>query len=108
MLRIAARYADTWNSRGTVEEIMERNSRLTDECHLADRDPSEIKRSLLYVIAHSPEEHPWDSVDAFTDYVGRYADAGIEEFIFQPPNPEQFPMLERIAQDVIPGLRESS
>jgi alkanesulfonate monooxygenase SsuD/methylene tetrahydromethanopterin reductase-like flavin-dependent oxidoreductase (luciferase family) len=108
MLRIAARYADTWNSRGTVEEIMERNSRLTDECHLADRDPSEIKRSLLYVIAHSPEEHPWDSVDAFTDYVGRYADAGIEEFIFQPPSPEQFPMLERIAQDVIPGLRESS
>jgi alkanesulfonate monooxygenase SsuD/methylene tetrahydromethanopterin reductase-like flavin-dependent oxidoreductase (luciferase family) len=108
MLHIAARYADTWNSRGTVEEIMERNAQLTDECHLAERDPSEIKRSLLYVIAHTPEENPWDSVDAFTDYVGRYAHAGIEEFIFQPPPPEQFPMLERIALDVIPGLKKSS
>src|SRR5690606_13007458 len=108
MLRIAARYADTWNSRGTVDEIRERNARLTDECVIADRDPSDIKRSLLYVIAHTPEERPWDSIDAFEDYVGRYAEAGIEDFIFQPPEPEQLPILERIATDVIPGLAGTS
>ncbi|HLU35245.1 MAG TPA: hypothetical protein VKZ61_05695, partial [Thermomicrobiales bacterium] len=66
------------------------------------------KRSLLYVIAHTPEERPWDSIDAFEDYVGRYAEAGIEDFIFQPPEPEQFPLLERIATDVIPGLAGTS
>lgn len=108
MLRIAARYADTWNSRGTVEEIRMRNARLTDECMMVDREPSDIRRSLLYVIAHTPEERPWDSVDAFVDYVGRYEEAGIEEFIFQPPEPERFSLLERIAGEVIPALRRPS
>ena len=66
--------------------------------------PSEVKRSLLYVIAQMPEEQPWESVDAFTDFVGRFAEAGIEEFIFQPPEPEAYPLVERIAREVIPTL----
>ena len=32
MLRIAARYADRWNSYGTSEQIRERNARLDDAC----------------------------------------------------------------------------
>ena len=51
------------------------------------------------------DEQPWDSVDAFVDFVGRFSDAGIQEFIFQPPQPEHYAMVERIAHDVIPGLR---
>jgi hypothetical protein len=32
-----------------------------------------------------PEEHPWDSPEAFRDYVGRFGELGIEEFILQSP-----------------------
>lgn len=105
MIRLAARYADTWNSRGTVEEIRERNALLDEACARQDRDPGEVKRSLLYVIAHMTDEDPWASVDAFTDFVGRFADAGIQEFIFQPPEPDRYDLLERIATDIIPTLR---
>lgn len=103
---LAARYADTWNTRGTVDEVRERNAMLDDACAREDRDPASVKRSLLYVIAHMVDEHPWDSVDAFTDYVGRFSDAGIQEFIFQPPEPEAYPLLERIAREIIPALSE--
>lgn len=105
MIRLAARYADTWNSRGTPGEIRDRNDLLDDACVEEGRDPREIKRSLLYVIAHMPEERPWDSIDAFEDFVGRFTDAGVQQFIFQPPDPEHYPIVERIAVDVIPNLR---
>ena len=101
---LAARYADTWNTRGTVDEVRTRNAMLDEACARDGRDPAEVKRSLLYVIAQMLDEQPWDSVDAFTDFVGRFAEAGIEEFIFQPPDPEQYPLVERIARDVIPTL----
>jgi alkanesulfonate monooxygenase SsuD/methylene tetrahydromethanopterin reductase-like flavin-dependent oxidoreductase (luciferase family) len=104
MIGLAARYADTWNTRGTVEEVRERNALLEDACARDGRDPSEITRSLLYVIAHMTDEDPWDSVDAFTDFVGRFGEAGIGEFIFQPPEPEAYGLVERIAQEVIPDL----
>lgn len=105
MIRLAARYADTWNSRGTVAEIRERNAMLDGACVEQGRDPAEVRRSLLYVIAHMSEEDPWASVDAFTDFVGRFSEAGIQEFIFQPPEPHRYPLLERIAAEVIPTLR---
>jgi alkanesulfonate monooxygenase SsuD/methylene tetrahydromethanopterin reductase-like flavin-dependent oxidoreductase (luciferase family) len=105
MIRLAARYADTWNSRGTPQEILERNELLDDACEEEGRDPAEIKRSLLYVIAQMTDENPWDSVDAFVDFVGRFSEAGIQEFIFQPPQPEHYPLVERISLEVIPGLR---
>lgn len=105
MIGLAARYADTWNTRGTPGEVRERNDMLDEACASEGRDPAEIKRSLLYVIAQMPDEQPWDSVDAFVDYVGRFSDAGVQEFIFQPPEPEQYPLVERIAHEIIPGLR---
>lgn len=105
---LAARYADTWNTRGTVEEVRTRNAMLDEACGREGRDPSDVKRSLLYVIAHMVDEDPWESVDAFTDFVGRFAEAGIEEFIFQPPDPERYPMVERVARDVIPTLSNNT
>ena len=105
MIRLAAQYADTWNSRGTPQEMRERNDLMNEACAELGRDPREVKRSLLYVIAQMPEEQPWDSIDAFTDFVGRFAEAGVQEFIFQPPEPERYAIVERIAHDIIPGLR---
>jgi F420-dependent oxidoreductase-like protein len=102
---IAGRYADTWNSRGTPAEIRERNARLDDAASAAGRDPASIKRSLLYVVAQMPEEQPWDSVEAFRDFIGRFSDAGMADFILQPPPPERFDIVERVAHEVIPELR---
>jgi alkanesulfonate monooxygenase SsuD/methylene tetrahydromethanopterin reductase-like flavin-dependent oxidoreductase (luciferase family) len=107
MIRLAARYADTWNSRGTPQEMRERNELMDAACAKEGRDPREVKRSLLYVIAQMPEERPWDSMDAFTDFVGRFAEAGVQEFIFQPPEPEKYDMVERVAHEIIPGLRNA-
>jgi hypothetical protein len=59
-------------------------------------------------------------VDAFQDFIGQYAEAGISEFIFPYP-PEEFArvmkmrpsavqpgIFERVAREVIPGLRRTA
>lgn len=107
MIDLVSRYADTWNSRGTPEEMCERNQRMDEACIRNDRDPSSIKRSMLYVVAQMPEEQPWDSTDAFADFVGRFSGAGVQEFIFQPPPPDRLAIVEQVAQDILPGFRAS-
>ncbi len=107
MIDLVSHYADTWNSRGTPAEMRERNTRMDEACIRNDRDPSAVKRSMLYVVAQMPEEQPWDSTDAFADFVGRFSDAGVQEFILQPPPPDRFDIVGRVAQDILPGLRSS-
>lgn len=107
MIDLVSRYADTWNSRGTPEEMRERNQRMDEACIRNDRDPCAIKRSMLYVVAQMPEEQPWDSTDAFADFVGRFTDAGIQEFIFQPPPPDRLDIVGEVAREILPGLRSS-
>lgn len=104
MLRIAAEYADTWNSSGSPEELRERNQILDEHCAAIGRDPDTIWRSL-YGWASRLTSDPWASVQAFQDVVGRYREAGVNEFIIDQPRPEQLDVLERVAQEVIPVLR---
>ena len=104
MLRIIARYADTWNSFGSVDQMRERNARLDDACASLGRDPTSIVRSLYGWAAMMPSD-PWASVEAFRDMVGRYADAGVNEFLIDQPRPEQESVLERVAAEVLPSLR---
>jgi alkanesulfonate monooxygenase SsuD/methylene tetrahydromethanopterin reductase-like flavin-dependent oxidoreductase (luciferase family) len=104
MLRFAARYADRWNSYGTDVEIRERNDRLDEACLAIGRDPDQIIRSLYgWTIPMGAD--PWSSLDAFADIVGRYREAGMSEFLMEAPHEEQFPMMERIATDLLPALR---
>lgn len=104
MLRFAARYADRWNSHGTAAEIRERNAFLDEACAAIGRDPGEIIRSLYgWTIPMGID--PWSSPDAFSDVVGRYREAGMSEFLMEAPHEHQFPMMERIAAEVLPGLR---
>jgi alkanesulfonate monooxygenase SsuD/methylene tetrahydromethanopterin reductase-like flavin-dependent oxidoreductase (luciferase family) len=108
MLRICAEYADAWNSFGTVEEIRERNQILDEHCAAIGRDPKTIWRSFYGWASQMASQglpDPWASVDAFQDVIGRYREAGINEFIMDQPPPEQFPVLERVATGVIPQLR---
>jgi F420-dependent oxidoreductase-like protein len=104
MLGIVARYADAWNSHGTVDEIRSRNQILDEHCARIGRDPGAIIRSLYYWVPRS-EDDPWASVDAFQDVVGRYREVGVEEFIIDQPREEQRAVLERVAAEVLPKLR---
>ena len=104
MLRICARFADRWNSFGTVGEIAERNRLLDEACERIGRDPTEISRSVhVEAFTTAPQGLPdvWESPGAFTEVVGRYAEAGMNEFTITQPRPEQYGVAERIASEVI-------
>jgi alkanesulfonate monooxygenase SsuD/methylene tetrahydromethanopterin reductase-like flavin-dependent oxidoreductase (luciferase family) len=104
MLRIVAEYGDAWNSFGTVDEMRERNRILDEHCATVGRRPGSIVRSLYGWAAMMPQD-PWVSADAFQDMVGRYTEAGVNEFLIDQPRPEQQAVLERVARDVLPSLR---
>jgi F420-dependent oxidoreductase-like protein len=106
MLGIAAQHADTWNSFGTVDEMRDRSTMLDEHCEEIGRDPSTIARSLYGWAALMPHD-PWESVDAFQEMVGSYAEVGVNEFLIDQPRPEQQAVLERVATDVLPVLRAS-
>lgn len=127
MLKLVARYADAWNSLGkpgvSAEESFqitrERNQMLDEFCVQAGRDPAAIARSFL--CGFTPER-PFASLDAFDEFVGRYREIGFNEFIFywlperghsafsdhglESSRITDQSMLERIANDAIPRLRE--
>ena len=106
MLRFAAQYADRWNTHGTVDEIRERNARLDEACLAVDRDPGEIIRSLYgWTIPMGVD--PWSSPDAFAEGVGRYSEAGMTEFLMEAPHEHQFDVMERVAANLLPHLRDT-
>ena len=103
MLGICARFADRWNSFGTVEEIAERNRILDAECERIGRDPAEISRSVhLEEFTTAPQGLPdvWSSPGAFTEVMGRYVEAGANEFTITHPRPDQYQTAEKIASEV--------
>jgi len=124
MLKLAARYADTWNtlvgSRYPAHEapdvVRRANELVSEEAIAAGRDPGQIVRSLC---VGWTQDTPFASVEAFTDFVGRFRDAGIEEFILgfwtRHDAPGDAPcqhiadqyMLECIATEAIPAIRQS-
>ena len=108
MLRICARFADRWNSTGSVEEMAERNRTLDQACMDIGRDPKEIIRSFYGWASHMKSQglpDPWSSPDAFSEVVGMYAEVGVNEFILDQPRPEQFGIAEQIAAEVMKSRR---
>jgi alkanesulfonate monooxygenase SsuD/methylene tetrahydromethanopterin reductase-like flavin-dependent oxidoreductase (luciferase family) len=124
-LRIAAEYADSWNffpeygltAREALEQTARRNRMLDEYCAELGRDPGEISRSLLAI--PRMVDAPFDSDDAFHDFVGRYREVGIDEFIFYWWREDALEygydrhiversvdraMLERLATEAIPAL----
>lgn len=129
LIDLAARKGDGWNtlggqpmrSRGTppvsLDEALATTRRrvamLEEACARAGRPPDSIRRLVL---AYRVSPEVFASGDAFSDYVGRYHEAGIDEFIFYwPVDPATFERvpayehaLEKIAADVIPRLRAAA
>ena len=91
---------------GSPAEMGERGRRLDDALLAAGRSPEDVTKSVLYVPSVTPDEHPWNSVDAFLDFVGRYADEGISDFILQPPFDDTAGIVERVSADILPDLRK--
>jgi alkanesulfonate monooxygenase SsuD/methylene tetrahydromethanopterin reductase-like flavin-dependent oxidoreductase (luciferase family) len=110
MLAIAARYADQWDTfaemrgaatEGVSEDIADQLKRLDDACRTVGRDPAEIRRSLW------TRRDALNSEDAYVDFVSRSHAAGFTDFSVDGPKEADWPMVRRIAEDVIPGLRAS-
>ena len=105
MLRIIAPFVDRWNSMGYPGEMEERGKRLDDALVKAGRAPEDVIKSVLYVPSITPDEHPWDSIEAFRDFVGRYRDAGMTEVILQPPFEDTSGIVQQVATEVLPEFR---
>jgi alkanesulfonate monooxygenase SsuD/methylene tetrahydromethanopterin reductase-like flavin-dependent oxidoreductase (luciferase family) len=115
MLKIAAQYADTWNTFGgmdikTHEEMVtltrERNTRLDGYCTDLGRDPTTLRRSIL-IYTNEEYQRLYAVPGAFEDIVKSYREIGITEIIFfYPFVPMLMPMFEHIANEAIPRLRE--
>jgi alkanesulfonate monooxygenase SsuD/methylene tetrahydromethanopterin reductase-like flavin-dependent oxidoreductase (luciferase family) len=103
-LRVVARHADGWNSLGgqpyplrdpsalvTLAEAVAETKRLCERlagfCQEIGRVPATVRRSVQ---ALNPAPDPFASLDAFDEYVGAYAEIGIDELIFYWPPIEYF------------------
>ncbi len=86
--------------------MRERNAILDEQCAIIGRDPQAITRSL-YGWASMMGSDPWESPAAFSEIIGVYRDAGVNEFLLDAPGEDRFPVLEKIVADVIPALRAS-
>ena len=103
MLKIVARFADTWNAFGTPAEMRERNQMLDDYCREIGRDPDTLDRSLYYWVPKSDAD-PWVSKDAFYNVINPYIEAGVNQFILDQPRDDQMEMLRWVGSDVLPKM----
>ncbi len=115
MLKIAAKYADTWNSFGSedwrtpAEKILENTKKRVElmekYCDEIGRNPETLRRSLLFYSRHG--RTILDSEENFRNVINRYKEIGINEFIIYFPffDLKQIENIKLIAKDVIPDLR---
>jgi len=128
LIDLAARKGDAWNTLGgqpmrgrgappvsfddAVDATRRRVGLLVESCERAGRDPDSIRRMVL---AYRVDPVLFSSADAFAEYVARYREIGMDEFVFYwPVDPNSFDRipaheaaLERIASETIPALRRA-
>lgn len=111
MLRIAARYADQWDTfaampgtatDGVRSEVAERVERLDEACRSIGRDPSEIRRSTwaTHEVLRSPE--------AYVEFVRSHRAMGLTDFTVAPRSARDESALRNIADEVLPRIRSGS
>jgi F420-dependent oxidoreductase-like protein len=122
-LRIAARYADEWNAWTTPETLAHKLSVLRQHCEDVGRDPAEIHVSTQALVYLS-EDRAWlaeqrpasgsspvvsGTPDEVTEIIGRYRDAGADEFIVNDatlgPMPYKKDALDLFITQVAPAFR---
>jgi len=115
MLKIAAKYADTWNSFGSedwrapAEKILgntkNRIELIEKYCDEIGRNPETLRRSLLFYSRHG--RTILESEENFRNVINQYKEIGINEFIIYFPffDSKNIENIKIIAKDVIPDLR---
>jgi alkanesulfonate monooxygenase SsuD/methylene tetrahydromethanopterin reductase-like flavin-dependent oxidoreductase (luciferase family) len=117
MIRLAARYADIWNSLSFRPAFDEQLAETRARCETVDaaciaigRDPSTLRRS--YTMFDAEARHRggairyYESAERFSDEVSRLAELGISDVgVYFPLDPAQLATFETIALDVLPRLR---
>lgn len=119
-LRLAAMYGDAWNTLGPLTEMTpEQSSAEISRCYQALRDfatdagrnPNQFGRTILFGWTC---EQPFASIEAFYDVIGRYAEAGINDFCFiyapgvdlwKDQSIDSEDLLHKIALEAIPKVR---
>ncbi|GIJ68120.1 LLM class flavin-dependent oxidoreductase [Virgisporangium ochraceum] len=87
-LGLVARFADAWITDGSEageRAVREQADILAAHCDAIGRDPAGIDRIILI---GNTTERPLASLDAFADFVGRYAALGFTEVVFHHPRPD--------------------
>ncbi len=100
MLRLAARYADIWNTRGEPDEVGSLAEFVRRAAAEAGRDPASLRCS---VFTWRP---PFESVEQFRRVALAYLERGFTDLVFPMPPEAQWSVLERCARTVLPELRE--
>jgi alkanesulfonate monooxygenase SsuD/methylene tetrahydromethanopterin reductase-like flavin-dependent oxidoreductase (luciferase family) len=109
-LRVAARYADVWNTWGgfelPIDEFFEgtvnRSRQLDKYCADIGRDPSTIRRSLL---VYPRFVDVWADESVAETLVERFHAVGFTDYVFYWPGEHQIPVFEHFVQEVMPRLR---
>jgi alkanesulfonate monooxygenase SsuD/methylene tetrahydromethanopterin reductase-like flavin-dependent oxidoreductase (luciferase family) len=121
-LSIAAQFGDAWNSYNPGKNLTpkqnsditrQRCERMFEFAFEAGRDPSQMGRTFCFGWT---SDGLFRSMEAFYDTIGRYIDAGINDFCFiYVPGIESWrdqtitteALLYRIAQEAVPKLRKA-
>jgi len=106
ILRLAARYADRWNTFGGIrigvdEAIRAARADLARLDELCAETGRTVTRSVMLGYHTFVPETPWRSDNAFAEVVERWRDAGFDEAIFYYPPDTNMP-----AGSVVPGVFE--
>ncbi len=118
MMRIAAKYADNWNSLSFAEsfeaqlaETRERAARMDDNLAAIGRDSGELRRSYLMFDPASRASGGavgyYESTNLFIDMVESLIETGMSELgLYYPMLEAQYPAFETIAREVIPEIKK--
>lgn len=123
MMSFTARFADEWNTWGAPDLAISNRDRFLAACETAGIDPSTKRTSVNALLAITGDRAGVDaalggpmgygtvagSVDQIVDSVGRYRDAGFDEFILplwnQGESPaERFENLQHLESTILPHL----
>jgi F420-dependent oxidoreductase-like protein len=97
-LRIAARYAQTWNmAQATPEEFVKKSALLDHYCREIGRDPREIERSVQFL----PGAMQGDMVALSREFIA----AGATHLIWSCPTPYNSASARRIWDEIVQPLR---
>ena len=108
-IEVAVDLADTWSTYSDPllsldearRDISSRVHIFEELCARKGRDPDELRRSLLVL---NPLD-AWESMTTVEHILETYDGLGFSEFVFHRPQQHRISTFERVAQDILPRLR---